>query len=79
MVSKLSGVGHSVTPLVQAPVVWERVDGAIRHLGQQTRICLSNSISVRLDMFYVENWSMISDLLIALKTVKAMVGHSGAY
>lgn len=40
---------------------------------------LSWEDSVRLDMFYVENWSMISDLLIALKTVKAMVGHSGAY
>jgi lipopolysaccharide/colanic/teichoic acid biosynthesis glycosyltransferase len=34
---------------------------------------------VRLDLFYVENWSMISDLLIALKTVRAMVLHSGAY
>jgi lipopolysaccharide/colanic/teichoic acid biosynthesis glycosyltransferase len=30
-------------------------------------------------MFYVENWSMISDLLIALKTVRAVIGHSGAY
>ena len=40
---------------------------------------LSWEDSVRLDMFYVENWSMISDLLIALRTVKAMVGHSGAY
>ncbi len=35
--------------------------------------------SVRLDLFYVENWSMISDLIIAFKTVKAMLGHSGAY
>jgi exopolysaccharide biosynthesis polyprenyl glycosylphosphotransferase len=40
---------------------------------------LSWEDSVRLDMFYVENWSMISDLLIAVKTVKAMVSHSGAY
>ncbi|MCH9731153.1 MAG: sugar transferase [Actinomycetia bacterium] len=40
---------------------------------------LSWEDSVRLDMFYVENWSMIADLLIALKTVKAMFGHSGAY
>ncbi|MCV7227527.1 sugar transferase [Mycolicibacterium komossense] len=40
---------------------------------------LSWEDSVRLDLFYVENWSMISDLLIAIKTVKAMVGHSGAY
>ena len=40
---------------------------------------LSWEDSVRLDMFYVENWSMVSDLLIALKTVKAIFGHSGAY
>ncbi|KMO84413.1 putative sugar transferase EpsL [Mycolicibacterium chubuense] len=35
--------------------------------------------SVRLDLFYVENWSMISDLLIAIKTVKAILSHTGAY
>ncbi|QFS90678.1 putative sugar transferase EpsL [Mycobacterium sp. THAF192] len=40
---------------------------------------LSWEDSVRLDMFYVENWSMISDLLIAFKTVKAMLRPSGAY
>ena len=40
---------------------------------------LSWDDSVRLDLFYVENWSMISDLLIAIKTVKAMLAHSGAY
>ncbi|MGP4058264.1 sugar transferase [Mycobacterium sp. 4D054] len=40
---------------------------------------LSWEDSVRLDLFYVENWSMISDLLIAIKTVRAMLSHSGAY
>jgi len=40
---------------------------------------LSWEDSVRLDLFYVENWSMISDLLIAVKTVKAVFGHAGAY
>jgi len=40
---------------------------------------LSWEDSVRLDLFYVENWSMIADLLIALKTVKAILSHSGAY
>lgn len=40
---------------------------------------LSWEDSVRLDLFYVENWSMISDLQIAFKTVKAMLRHSGAY
>lgn len=40
---------------------------------------LSWEDSVRLDLFYVENWSMVSDLLIAIKTVKAVLSHSGAY
>lgn len=41
---------------------------------------LSWEDSVRLDLFYVENWSMISDLLIAVKTVKAILSPpSGAY
>jgi exopolysaccharide biosynthesis polyprenyl glycosylphosphotransferase len=40
---------------------------------------LSWEDSVRLDMFYVENWSMIADLMIAIKTLKAVFGHSGAY
>ena len=40
---------------------------------------LSWEESVRLDLFYVENWSMVSDFMICMKTVRAMVGHSGAY
>lgn len=35
--------------------------------------------SVRLDLSYVENWSMLSDLAIAAKTVGAICGGSGAY
>lgn len=35
--------------------------------------------SVRLDLSYVENWSMLSDLAIAVKTVGAVCGGSGAY
>ena len=40
---------------------------------------LSWEDSVRLDLFYVENWSMVADLLIAVKTVKVIVSHIGAY
>ncbi|WP_328351394.1 sugar transferase [Mycobacterium sp. NBC_00419] len=40
---------------------------------------LSWEDSVRLDLFYVENWSMIADLLISVKTLKAVFGHGGAY
>ncbi|MFD6855990.1 sugar transferase [Rhodococcus sp. NPDC060090] len=40
---------------------------------------LSWDESVRLDLSYVENWSMISDVLIIGKTVKAVLAKDGAY
>ncbi|KSZ60309.1 polyprenyl glycosylphosphotransferase [Rhodococcus pyridinivorans KG-16] len=40
---------------------------------------LSWDESVRLDLSYVENWSMISDVLIIGKTVKAVLASDGAY
>lgn len=40
---------------------------------------LSWEESVRLDLSYVENWSMIGDLLIAMKTVRAILSGAGAY
>jgi exopolysaccharide biosynthesis polyprenyl glycosylphosphotransferase len=35
--------------------------------------------SVRLDLFYIENWSMMADLLIALKTLRVILNRTGAY
>jgi exopolysaccharide biosynthesis polyprenyl glycosylphosphotransferase len=35
--------------------------------------------SVRLDLSYVENWSMLNDLVIAAKTIGAVCGANGAY
>ena len=40
---------------------------------------LSWDESVRLDLSYVENWSMVTDVLIIGKTVKAVVASDGAY
>ncbi len=40
---------------------------------------LSWDDSVRLDLSYVENWSMLSDLVIAASTAKAVFTASGAY
>ena len=40
---------------------------------------LSWEDSVRLDLSYVENWSMVNDLLIVLKTVRAVANGAGAY
>jgi exopolysaccharide biosynthesis polyprenyl glycosylphosphotransferase len=34
---------------------------------------------VRLDLSYVENWSMMSDLIIAVKTVRPVLTGAGAY
>ena len=35
--------------------------------------------SMRLDLYYVDNWSMIGDLVILAKTLRAVVRHDGAY
>jgi exopolysaccharide biosynthesis polyprenyl glycosylphosphotransferase len=40
---------------------------------------LSWEDSIRLDTYYVENWSLIGDLVILGRTIRAVVGSSGAY
>lgn len=40
---------------------------------------LSWEDTVRLDLYYVDNWSMTQDLIILAKTTKAVVGSDGAY
>ncbi len=40
---------------------------------------LSWEESVRLDLYYVENWSFIQDLVISWRTFRAVLGSSGAY
>jgi exopolysaccharide biosynthesis polyprenyl glycosylphosphotransferase len=40
---------------------------------------LSWDESVRLDLYYVDNWSMTSDLVIIAKTVRAVLRKTGAY
>lgn len=40
---------------------------------------LSWDESVRLDLSYVENWSMVTDVLIIARTVKAVLASDGAY
>ena len=35
--------------------------------------------ALRLDLFYIENWSPTLDLYVLLKTFGAVVGHEGAY
>ena len=40
---------------------------------------LSWAESVRLDVRYVDNWSLGLDLAILVRTVRAVLGHRGAY
>lgn len=40
---------------------------------------LSWEEAVRLDLYYVDNWSMLQDLSILVKTVRAVTASSGAY
>ena len=40
---------------------------------------LSWEDSVRLDLYYVENWSITGDLIILLRTARAVIGRYGAY
>jgi exopolysaccharide biosynthesis polyprenyl glycosylphosphotransferase len=40
---------------------------------------LSWEDSVRLDLYYVENWSVTGDVVILWKTTKAVLGRDGAY
>ncbi|MDJ0333773.1 sugar transferase [Salinibacterium sp. G-O1] len=39
---------------------------------------LSWEDSIRLDLYYVENWSVTSDIVILLRTLRAVIGHNGA-
>ncbi|WP_248704996.1 sugar transferase [Curtobacterium sp. MWU13-2055] len=40
---------------------------------------LSWEDSVRLDLYYVENWSVFNDIVLLMKTLRAVVRTSGAY
>ncbi|WP_430868333.1 sugar transferase [Demequina aurantiaca] len=43
------------------------------------RSALTPEESIRLDAYYAENWSLIGDAMIVLRTARAVVGHRGAY
>ncbi|MFP5254061.1 MAG: sugar transferase, partial [Actinomycetes bacterium] len=43
------------------------------------RSALSWDEAVRLDLYYVDNWSMATDLVIMAKTVRAVLSSAGAY
>lgn len=57
-----------------------RVHPGITGLWQVSgRSDLSWEESVRIDLYYVDNWSPVTDILILLRTVRAVVTGKGAY
>jgi lipopolysaccharide/colanic/teichoic acid biosynthesis glycosyltransferase len=49
---------------------WWQINGRSRVTAEE---------ALRLDLFYIENWSPTLDLYILLKTFGAVVGRGGAY
>jgi lipopolysaccharide/colanic/teichoic acid biosynthesis glycosyltransferase len=43
------------------------------------RSSLSWEETVRLDLSYVENWSVLNDVLIILKTLRVLISREGAF
>jgi lipopolysaccharide/colanic/teichoic acid biosynthesis glycosyltransferase len=43
------------------------------------RSSLSWDDTIRLDLYYVDNWSMVQDLVIIAKTASAVIAARGAY
>ena len=59
---------------------WFLVKPGITGLWQVSgRSNLSWKDTVRLDLYYVENWSFAGDIIILLKTLKAVIKVDGAY
>jgi exopolysaccharide biosynthesis polyprenyl glycosylphosphotransferase len=57
-----------------------RVRPGITGLWQVSgRSDLTPEEAARLDLYYVENWSMAGDLMILARTVRAVLRHDGAY
>lgn len=86
----ITGDMSVVGPRPPLRVEVERYDGKVRRrllvrpgvtgLWQVSgRSDLSWDESVRLDLSYVENWSMVQDLLIIKKTISAVARSEGAY
>ena len=40
---------------------------------------LSFDEAIRMDLYYVDNWSIMADIIIMLKTIRAVLRPSGAY
>ena len=57
----------------RSPARWSSLSTPAR------RSNLSWDDSIRLDLYYVENWSLTTDILILWRTVRAVVTPEGAH
>jgi lipopolysaccharide/colanic/teichoic acid biosynthesis glycosyltransferase len=55
------------------------VPGITGYWQTSGRSDLSFEDMIRLDLYYIENWSLSLDIKIILKTVSAVLRHQGAY
>jgi lipopolysaccharide/colanic/teichoic acid biosynthesis glycosyltransferase len=55
------------------------IPGITGHWQISGRSNLSFEDMVRLDLYYIENWSLSLDIKIILKTLGAVLRHEGAY
>jgi lipopolysaccharide/colanic/teichoic acid biosynthesis glycosyltransferase len=58
---------HEVRPGISG---WWQIKG---------RSSLDSDQALRMDLFYIENWSLSFDIYILLKTVETVLGRRGAY
>lgn len=73
-------VAAEVAQYTQAMYRRLRVRPGLTGLWQVSgRSDLTPDEAARLDLYYVENWSMAGDLMILARTVRAVLRHDGAY
>lgn len=71
---------HEVARLTEEEKLRHRVRPGLTGLWQVSgRANLTREDAARLDLYYVENWSLAQDLLILARTARAVLSSDGAY
>jgi len=86
LVGEMSLVGPRPLPIRDFEMMTERhktrlaaLPGVSGYWQISGRSNLSFEDMIRLDLYYIENWSLFLDIKIILKTVRAVLRHEGAY
>ena len=73
LLAEVSGYGHAARRRL---LVRPGITGLWQVSGRSN---LDWEETVRLDLYYVENWSLVGDLLILWRTLRAVISSEGAY